>query len=470
MTVRNVIQHSQEQNQFSRIQERQQLTKLPVSRLGNTPIRSVPPGMLEAIALRIRQSLNLEQILQTTVKEVQQLLLCDSVTIYQVSPNSDSHDKSESAKPFLTKLCESGLSSLSSEPIQQFTSFLTENKGLSLEEAKGAITRAQGEASIIVSHQKKTSQAYLLVPILLRKQHELSGRVWGLLVACQDSKVRQWQTDEVEIFNLLAGHLAIAIQQAQQLTQALVALENEKQLNTFKSQFVATVSYEYRTPLASILAAASTLLQHSNKLHQDKHQQFLRLIEDKARQMTKLVDDLLMISTFEFGKATFTPYPFELLQFCSDIIEEQRQIISDPPKGSHLKGDRHQLTFKITGNTRSFWGDQKLLRAILVNLLSNAIKYSPDGGNIEVHLMGNDSHVIFDMKDEGMGIPIEDQQHLFQSFSRGSNVGEIPGTGLGLAIVKACVQLHGGEIRVKSQEGQGTKVTVSLPKNCTKAV
>ncbi|MBP5974122.1 response regulator [Brasilonema sp. CT11] len=450
MTVRNVIQHSQQQNQLSKRHQPQQLTAAAISpRLDAT-----------RIALRIRQSLNLEQILQTTVTQVQQLLLCDSVTIYQVSPNSDTHEITESAKPYLTKLCEAGVSSLSSEPIQQFTALLLKNNQSNLWKIGKATTRAQGEASIIVSHnRKKATEAYLLVPILVKGQNELSTRVWGLLVACQDSKVRQWQTDEVEIFNQLAGDLAIAIQQAQQLTQALVALENEKQLNAFKSQFVATVSHEYRNPLASILAAASTLLQHSNQLHQTKHQQFLQLIEDKARQMTKLVDDLLMISTFEFGKATFTPYPFELLQFCSDIIEEQRQIISD---------DRHQLTFKITGNTRGFWGDQKLLRAILVNLVSNAIKYSPDGGNIEVHLMGNDSHAIFDIKDQGIGIPIEDQQHLFESFSRGSNVGAIPGTGLGLAIVKACVELHGGEITVESQQGQGTKVTVSLPKNCTK--
>ncbi|NJM70472.1 MAG: response regulator [Scytonema sp. RU_4_4] len=438
LTVRKAIQQSHQQNQFSQTQQRQQLTA--------------------AIALRIRQSLNLEQILQTAVTEVQQLLLCDRVAIYQVTPNPDSHERTESAKPYLAKLCEAGKSHLSHEPIQQFTAFLSDNNQPSLWEVEKTSTLAQGQASIIVSrNRKQATEAYLLVPIFITEQDESSARLWGLLVACQDSNVRQWRTDEVDIFNQLAQQLAIAIQQAQQLNQALVALENEKQLNTIKSQFVATVSHEYRAPLASILAAASTLLQHSNKLHKAKHQQFLQLIEDKARQMTKLVDDLLVIETFEFGKVTFTPSPFELLQFFSDIMEEQRQIISE----------HHELTFKITGNTRGFWGDQKLLRPILVNLLSNAIKYSPDGGNIEVHLMGNDSHIIFVVKDEGIGIPIEDQAHLFQSFSRGNNVGAIPGTGLGLAIVKACVELHGGEMRVESQEGQGTKVTVSLPKRAT---
>jgi signal transduction histidine kinase len=124
----------------------------------------------------------------------------------------------------------------------------------------------------------------------------------------------------------------------------------------------------------------------------------------------------------------------------------------------------YELMLKITGNTRGFWGDQKLLRLIVNNLLSNAVKYSPEGGEIVVHLMGNETHLIFEVIDKGIGIPIEDQQCLFQMFTRGSNVDAIPGTGLGLAIAKASVELHGGEIGIESKPKKGTKVTVSLPK------
>jgi signal transduction histidine kinase/DNA-binding NarL/FixJ family response regulator len=426
LTVRNAIQQSLVQKQFSKIQQQQQLAA--------------------AIALRIRQSLDREQILQTAVSEVQQLLLCDRVVVYQVDESN--------ATPNLTKLCETGLNS-STDPIEKFTSFLRENYQPNFAEVAAVTTPKKAKASIILSpNRKKNQQAYLLNPLLLSNQGE-STRIWGLLVARQGSNQRQWRTDEIEIFHQLAGQLAIAIQQAEQFQQALEVSETQKQLNAFKSQFVSTVSHEYRAPLASILAAASTLKQHSDNLDVAQNQQFLQLIEDKARKMSQLVDDLLVIEKFELGKAKFTPLPFELLQFFADIIEEQRQALSD----------RHQLTFKITGNTKGFWGDQKLLRQILVNLLSNAIKYSPDQGNIEVHLMGNDSQIIFEIKDEGIGIPIAEQEHLFQTFSRGSNVGTIPGTGLGLAIVKACVELHGGEISLESQEDQGAKVTVRLPKN-----
>jgi signal transduction histidine kinase/DNA-binding response OmpR family regulator len=448
LTVRNAIAQSHQQNQLSKTQGWQQLTA------------TVGSADALPIALCIRQSLNLEQILKTAVTQVQQLLECDRVAIYQLCQNSEGRRLHKSVAPRLTQLCEIGLSR-SPDPIPQFISFLSQNHQPSFEDVAGITTQKKGNASIFVSRDRnKTPQAYLLAPICVSDGD--SSRVWGLLVASQDSDKRQWQPDAVEILNVLVGFLAIAIGQAEQLTQALAILENEKRLNAFKSQFVAMVSHEYRTPLTAILTAASTLKQHGNRLNEAKSQRFLQLIEDKARQMTQLVEDLLVIETFESRQAAFTPLPFEVLQFFCDIIEEQRQAIGDSASPDLLI--HHELTFKIAGNTKGFWGDRKLLRLILVNLLSNAIKYSPDGGNVEVYLRGNDSHILFDVKDEGIGIPIEDRERLFQSFSRGSNVGTISGTGLGLAIVKACVELHRGEIAVESQPERGTTFTVRLPK------
>ncbi|MDM9385669.1 ATP-binding protein [Chlorogloeopsis sp. ULAP01] len=429
LTVRNAIQKSHLQNQFSKMQKQQQLAA--------------------TIALRIRQSFNLEQILQTTAQEVQRLLECDQVTIYQVISNSDHNFTTKSAPFNLKKLCEAGFS-ISRDPLEKFTAFVEEFQA-------NIENNIQASRLVAHTHKKVPKKTYLLVPILLNDSEETFTKLWGLLVASQSLDKRQWQPDEIDILNELVEHLASTIHQAERFTKALVDLENQKQLNAFKSQFVTTVSCEYRTFLASILAAASTLLQHHQKLDESRNQHFLELIEDKARQMSQLVDNLLVIEKLEFGKVSFTPLPFELLQFFCDIVEEHRRKISD----------RHQLTFKITGNTRGFWGDQKLLRPIIANLLANAIKYSPEGGNIEVHLMGADSYIVFEVKDEGIGIPIEDQQNLLASVSHGSNFEKIPATGLGLSIVKACVELHGGELRLESHQEQGTKVTVTLPKRPT---
>ena len=432
LTVRNAIQQFHLQNQSSQ------------------------RHLTAEVALRLHRSLKSEQILQTAVTEVQQVLECDRVAVYQLIVAPGDELGHEAIAPTLAKRCETGSSSDAHELIQKFVSFLTENYLSSFNQCQAAAIHETGEASILVSNRKK--ETYLLTPILLQSSTpgcELPiSQVWGLLVACQNSSKRQWQPDEVSFLKDFASQLAIALEQSEQLTQALEALETEKQLNAVISQLVATVSHEYRAPLAAILAAASTLKSHSAKLPESKHQQFLQMIEDKARQMAHLANDLLVLETFESGKVNFTPMPFELLQFVSSLIEEQRQTVSDS----------HELTFKITGNTKGFWGDQHLLRLILVNLLSNAIKYSPDGGTIEVHLLGSDTDITIAVKDEGIGIPAEDQPQMFQSFRRGSNVGTIPGTGLGLAIVKACVNLHAGEVTLESQENRGTKQTIRLPK------
>jgi signal transduction histidine kinase len=107
--------------------------------------------------------------------------------------------------------------------------------------------------------------------------------------------------------------------------------------------------------------------------------------------------------------------------------------------------------------------DGKLLSHILTNLLSNAVKYSPNGGDIRLHLSSKDRDLIFEISDQGIGIPDADQSRLFEPFQRGSNVKRIEGTGLGLAVVKNCVVLHGGTIEFRSKEGEGTVFTVRLP-------
>jgi signal transduction histidine kinase len=107
--------------------------------------------------------------------------------------------------------------------------------------------------------------------------------------------------------------------------------------------------------------------------------------------------------------------------------------------------------------------DKRLLRQVLNNLLANAIKYSPNGGTVRFELICQNDRAIFQIQDQGIGIPKEDQPRLFEFFHRAKNVGAITGTGLGLAIVKQCVELHGGDITVKSEVGVGTLFTVTLP-------
>ncbi|WP_100901604.1 ATP-binding protein [Nostoc flagelliforme] len=448
LTVRNAIKQSCLQAQLHKTQERQRL--------------------IATTALRIRQSLNLEQILNTAVAEVQQLLKCDRVIVYQFAPDADGKIVASSVELCRTvELCDRvGTREEAGEQRKERGKLITHSPPCTLPPAPlPLLPNPQslipyiyelGLCNCVSLKEQFNTKANLVVPINLSNNGNPTPKLWGLLIAHHNSGERQWQTDDAQMLNEVSVQLAIAIQQAELLAQTQASLAKEKQLNAFKSQIIATVSHEYRTPLTSILAAASTLVKHSQQLDQSKQERFLGIIEHKARYMSKLVDNMLLVNQFELEKPKFQPIRLDLLQFFSDLIEQERETV----------GDRHELIFQITGNNQDFWGDRGLLQQIFTNLISNAIKYSPDGGTVEFHLIGKESQVIFYIKDQGIGIPMADQENLFQSFSRGSNVDTIPGTGLGLAIAKACVELHGGDINLSSQVGQGTKVTVSLPKKC----
>jgi signal transduction histidine kinase len=123
----------------------------------------------------------------------------------------------------------------------------------------------------------------------------------------------------------------------------------------------------------------------------------------------------------------------------------------------------HQVIFQDNSQHKIIFADQKLLRHIVTNLLSNAIKYSPNKENVYFDLDNSDNHIIFQVKDEGIGIPKIEQSGIFNSFHRASNVGTISGTGLGLAIIKRSVDLHGGHIEVESEVNLGTIFKIKLP-------
>ena len=150
----------------------------------------------------------------------------------------------------------------------------------------------------------------------------------------------------------------------------------------------------------------------------------------------------------------------DLVPWCRDLVEGMRVVVENAHSGEN---HQHAIAFTNTGNCTNAQMDEKLLGHILTNLLSNAIKYSPEGGTVQFDLVCTGFEAVFRITDRGIGIPEEDQQHLFESFSRASNVGTIQGTGLGLAIVKKAVDLHGGTISVQSQVGVGTIFTVTLP-------
>lgn len=289
---------------------------------------------------------------------------------------------------------------------------------------------ARGKSSIINRQYWQVIEEIITAPIELA---ELQARVEILL------RIRQF---------------SLELQQANAKLQQ--ANEDLQEMNRLKSQFVSMVSHEFRNPLGAISGYIQLLEGRGSTLSVEKKQDFFQHIRDSLKRLISLVDDVLVMGRVGVGKLVFEPDVLDLEQFCRRLIEEVKYSATQPCL----------LQFEVKNvcdTEQPVLMDQKLLRYILGNLLTNAIKYSPGGGEVQLSLAYIDSQIEFQVQDPGIGIPLEDQQYLFDPFYRAANVGRLPGTGLGLAIVKQCVELHNGQIQINSEVNQGTKVTVRLP-------
>jgi PAS domain S-box-containing protein len=231
------------------------------------------------------------------------------------------------------------------------------------------------------------------------------------------------------------------------------ALEKVKELSDLKSRFIFMVSHEFRTPLTSIYSASELLEHYGHKWSPEKKLNYLKQIQESVQRMNGLLEDVLIIGAGEVGKLRTQPTELNIVDFCQQLIEEIQLS----------KHNRHVINFNHVTQPQNVIVDGKLLRHILSNLLSNAIKYSPKEDPISFDLFRDSEEMIFYISDQGIGIPLEEQKHLFDLFHRASNVGTIGGTGIGLSIVKKSVDALGGNISFQSDIHAGSKFTVSIP-------
>ena len=233
------------------------------------------------------------------------------------------------------------------------------------------------------------------------------------------------------------------------------ALEKEKEINEIKSKFISTTSHEFRTPLTSILSSFELLQRYGKNWSEEKYNYHASKIKNSIEYLTNLLDDILTISRSESGKIIFDPVNLNLKRMCLELIEESK-IHSNM---------NHRINYEFNSDQDEFLLDPKLIRFILTNLLTNAFKYSPDGGDVILKVEYGNGKIILNVSDQGIGIPKDELQYLFEPFHRAKNTTEIHGTGLGLSIVKRSVQIHQGDIKVDSKLGEGTSFTVILPIN-----
>ena len=234
-------------------------------------------------------------------------------------------------------------------------------------------------------------------------------------------------------------------------------VRNERllELDHLKDEFVALVSHELRTPLTSIRGYLELVLDGEAGEVTDEQRQFLGVVERNANRLLDLVGDLLFLAQIEAGKLSLEFGAVDLAAVAAESVETARPL-----------AEEKEITLTLaTSPLPLLAGDRARLAQLLDNLVSNAVKFTPQGGRVDVRASSSRENAILEVRDTGMGIPADEQEHVFERFFRTSRATEqaIQGTGLGLAISKAIVHAHGGRITLASSDGEGATFRVTIP-------
>lgn len=248
----------------------------------------------------------------------------------------------------------------------------------------------------------------------------------------------------------------VGLEEGSRLLLFLRDITEEMRVEAIKKDFVANVSHELRTPLASIKGYSETLLDEGLS-ESDSSKEFLRIIDKHATRMSRLIDDLLILSMLESQQISVECAPL-------DVDELIGFSVSGFSKQARDKGI--ELTSEVADGLTSVLGDRDRLEQVMVNLLDNAIKYTPAGGSVKVSAYTESDAIRIDVADTGIGIPPKDIPRIFERFYRVDKARsrELGGTGLGLAIVKHIIQGHGTRVWVESELGKGSCFSFILEK------
>jgi two-component system, sensor histidine kinase and response regulator len=461
-------------------------------------------NLLNYIVTQIYQTLDLPIILQAAVDRVQTFLHADRLIVYQFDFNkNERHGDALQVDSSLTALAEirhrnfdtyTGIGRVAYESLGiahlQSVLDVTEHQdcfddrqlwhsyrdGMTKAIDRVDLEYAQNQCMLKLMAQSQI-KSKLVVPIVVKSE------LWGLLIAHQCQSPRHWQPRETQFLQQVAEHLALAIDRAELdasslwHTQELEHRVNERTrelrdavivaqtANQSKTEFLALLSHELKTPLTSILGLSATLLRLPQVNLTDRQQNYLQIIHDSGEHLSELIDDILDFYKLEVGKTFLKVSEFSLPKLIEQVVEIVRakaeyrkidleiQVIKDGENISH-----------ISSRDLRFRGDPKRVRQILLNILTNAIKFTPEYGKVIARTWIEDEQAVFEIEDSGIGIEAEQIPRLFKKFHQlnhnfDRNYG---GMGLGLAITQQLVELHGGSIEVDSVVGSGSTFTVRL--------
>jgi two-component system sensor histidine kinase/response regulator len=422
--------------------------------------------IVNTIQERIRSSLNREEVLTMAVEEIRHFLSIDRTVIYQFNPDWSGFIAVESVAVGTMSIL--GIDINDSCFRECYISLYQQGRIRAIDNIYTADI-SDCHVNLLSNFEIK---ANLVVPILQGEN------LWGLLIAHHCHSQRHWNSSEIESLRQIAVQLAIAIQQCTLFEKAQTEIAERKlaeealqkavmvadAANIAKSEFLSSMSHELRTPLNAILGFSQVMVRDSSLNNQ--HLQHLEIINRAGEHLLSLINDILEMSKIEAGRIQLNESNFNLLRLLQ-TVEEMFRLKAESKK---LK-----LIFEFAENLPEFInGDQGKLRQILINLLGNAIKFT-DTGSVTLRVQVKAEHhtsanffLEFEVADTGYGIAAEEMDKLFEPFEQTKTGRKSQqGTGLGLPISRKFVQMMGGDIRVSSVPGVGSKfifdIYVNLP-------
>lgn len=315
---------------------------------------------------------------------------------------------------------------------------------------------------VSLSHYTINGETFVIafvIDITVRKQHEA-------VVLKQKNELERVTTEIKKMNSELEQKVS---DRTKMLREALVelekskeelseAFENEKELSELKSRFVTMASHEFRTPLSTILSSAYLLEKYNQRNPDDKVQKHIQRIKGAVGGMKSILEDFLSLGKLEEGQVQTRKEKLSagiVVEDINNLVQEMEALLKPGQK------------IKLNSDLRNeeIWIDKHLLKNILMNLISNAVKFSNENAVIAILVSLVNTNLVVSVKDEGIGISEEDQQHLFERFFRARNAVNIQGTGLGLHIVGKYLELMNGSIKMKSVLNEGSIFTVYIPQN-----
>jgi signal transduction histidine kinase len=270
----------------------------------------------------------------------------------------------------------------------------------------------------------------------------------------QDHRANRFTPSELDVFRSLAGHIAIALQNAAFVKEIRAKAEHLRQVDRVKGEFLSSMSHEMRTPLSSIIGFAEVLLMGISGDLSVEAQGDVQAIFDNGQHLLRVVNDVLDLAKIEAGTLDLFPESVQVASLLEEIRDNNAGL---------LVNKSIELLVEAEPDLPTLQADPVRIKQVLNNLVSNAVKFT-DQGAVILRACRENGWVSIAVQDSGVGIGAEDLGKLFERFQQvGSSEKRVKGTGLGLAITRELVEMHGGTIEVQSQLGQGSTFTVRLP-------